>query len=102
MQDIIFYVAASETLGVVRDYANARNCSAPTFVRGVGVRLRLRLFASREEPEAYPMDKLKEIATWQWAMDNDFNESTALKLVADNHNIEVNSIKETIDDNTYT
>ena len=29
MQDLIFYVAANETLGAVRDYANMRNESAP-------------------------------------------------------------------------
>ena len=35
MQDVIFYVAAGETLGVVRDYANAKGVPPPTFVRGV-------------------------------------------------------------------
>ena len=29
MQDIVFYAAANETLGVVRDYANARKAPAP-------------------------------------------------------------------------
>ena len=35
MQYTIFYVAAYETLGVVRDNANAKNATAPTLVRGV-------------------------------------------------------------------
>lgn len=101
MQDAIFYVSASETLGTVRDYANAKNCSAPTFVRGVEVRLRMRLFASKEEPLPYPIEKLKAVATWQWAMDNDFNETTSVKLVADNSNITVSEVTEDIDGTEY-
>ena len=101
MQDAIFYVAAGETLGVVRDYANAKNASAPTFVRGVEVRLRMRLFASREEPLAYPIEKLQAVAAWQWAMDNDFNESTSVKLAGDNRNITVESVTEDIDGTEY-
>ena len=66
MQDAIFYVAAGETLGVVRDYANAKNVSAPTLVRGVSARLRMRIFARKEGPEPYPMDALADIVRWQW------------------------------------
>lgn len=101
MQDAIFYVAASETLGTVRDYANAKTCSAPTFVRGVEVRLRMRLFASREEPVAYPIEKLQAVAAWQWAMDNDFNEGTNVKLIGDNSNITVSEVTEDIDGTEY-
>jgi len=102
MQDAIFYVAAGETLGVVRDYANAKTCAAPTFVRGVEVRLRMRLFAGREEPVAYPMEKLQAIAAWQWAMDDDFSESTTPKLVGDNSNIEAAEVTETVDGTEYS
>lgn len=35
MQNIIFYIDAHETLGVVREYANAKSAAAPTLVRGV-------------------------------------------------------------------
>ena len=101
MQDAIFYVAAGETLGVVRDYANAKNVSPPTFVRGVEVRLRMRLFAGREEPVPYPVEKLEGIARWQWAMDSDFDEGTNAKLVGDSPNIEVSSITEDIDGTEY-
>lgn len=33
MQETIFYVAAGETLGSVRDFANAKSASPPTLVR---------------------------------------------------------------------
>ena len=48
MQDVIFYAAANETLGVIRDYVNAKNAPAPTLVRGVEVCLRIRLFAKSD------------------------------------------------------
>ena len=54
MQNTIFYVAANETLGVVRDYANAKNAAAPTLVRGVDACLKMRLFAKSDGPEPYP------------------------------------------------
>ena len=80
MQETIFYVAAGETLGVVRDYANAKTMPAPTLVRGVSARLRMRIFARKEGPEPYPMYALADIVRWQWAMDSDFNEATSYKL----------------------
>ncbi len=55
MQNTIFYVAANETLGVVRDYANAKNAAAPTLVRGVEACLKMRLFAKSDGPEPYPL-----------------------------------------------
>lgn len=102
MQDLVFYVAAGATLGVVRDYANARNCAAPTFVRGVKACLKMRLFANNDTPDPYPIDQLEAISGWEWAMDCDFSDSTALKLAGDNRHISVASVTETIDDTEYT
>ena len=48
MQETIFYVAAGETLGSVRDFANAKSSAPPTLVRSVSALLRMRLFAHRE------------------------------------------------------
>ena len=58
MQETIFYVAAGETLGSVRDFANAKTMPAPTLVRGVSALLRMRLFAHRDGLEPYPIDAL--------------------------------------------
>ena len=104
MQNTIFHVAANETLGVVRDFANAKTIAAPTLVRGVEVCLKMRLFAKREGMEPYPIESLADIATWQWAMDNDFSESTTYKLVGDNANIAVSQVTENFDgeEHTYT
>ena len=65
MQNTTFFVAANETLGVVRDYANAKTSAAPTLVRGVAVCLKMRLFAKREGLTAYPLAALSGIASWQ-------------------------------------
>ena len=77
MQETIFYVAAGETLGSVRDFANAKTMPAPMLVRGVSALLRMRLFANREGVEPYLVEVLSGIVRWQWAMDTDFNEATA-------------------------
>ena len=69
MQDLIFYVAANETLGAVRDYANMRNESAPTLVLGVSVCLRMRLFTERNVATPYPFSAFSGIAAWSWSMD---------------------------------
>lgn len=98
MQNIIFYVDAHETLGAVRDYANAKSAAAPTLVRGVEACLKIRLFASVSGPEPYPAAAFENVVSWQWAMDNDFNEATVYKLVGDNENITVGSVAENIDD----
>ena len=45
MQEIKVYVAASDSVGVIRDYANARTVTAPSLVRGVEACLKLRLFS---------------------------------------------------------
>ncbi len=102
MQETIFYVAAGETLGSVRDFANAKTMPAPTLVRGVSALLRMRLFAHRDGLEPYPVDALDGIVRWQWAMDTDFNEATAYKLQADNAAIEISEVADEIDGDEYT
>jgi len=37
MQNIKMYVAVEETVGKVRDYANAKSAAPPTIMRGVEV-----------------------------------------------------------------
>ena len=98
MQNTIFYVAAYETLGVVRDYANAKNATSPTLVHGVEACLKMRLFANRDGVEPYPVSALSNIVSWHWAMDNDFNESTSYKIIGDNGKISVSEIVEIIDE----
>lgn len=102
MQDIIFYVAAGETLGVVRDYANAHNESAPVLVRGVSVRLKMRLFAGLNMNTPYPITALGGIAAWNWNMDADFTPGTACKLTADPGAIEVHSVTDTVNGESLT
>lgn len=98
MQEIKIYVAANGALGVIRDYANAKGQSAPTLVRGCEVLLRLRLFANADGDTPYPIEQLQNIAAWQFVMDDDFDSKTAYKLVADNDNITVDTVTDTIDD----
>ena len=102
MQETIFYVAAGETLGSVRDFANAKSAAPPTLVRGVSALLRMRLFAHRDGLEPYPLEALDGIVRWQWAMDTDFNEATAYKLQADNANIGLAEVTDEIDGDEYT
>lgn len=94
MQNIIFYVAANETLGAVRDYANAKSVTPPTLVRGVEACLKMRLFAERDGSTPYPLATFAGITSWQWAMDNDFSEATAYKLIGDNGDITVGNVIE--------
>ncbi|MBS5532367.1 hypothetical protein KH017_16380 [bacterium] len=56
------------------------------------------MFANRDGMEAYSLAAFLNIVSWQWAMDDDFNEATSYKLVGDNGNILVRSVTETIDD----
>lgn len=104
MQNTTFYVAANETLGVVKDYANARTAAAPTLVRAVAAGLKIRLFRCRDGLEPYPMSAFANIVSWQWAMDTDFNATTGYKLIGDSGNITVGSVTERVDDEeiTYT
>ena len=97
MQNVKFYVAAPQTLGTVRDYANAKNESAPTLVRGCEVELKMRLFANSEGTAPYPMEQLDGIVSWQWAMDRDFNEATSYILEADHAHISASSVRDEVD-----
>ncbi len=89
MQDILFFATANETLATVRDYANAKTVPAPTLTKSVSVRLRLRLFADLNELDPVPIETFANIAAWAFVMDDDFNDETALKIVADNDQIDV-------------
>ncbi len=102
MQTMIFYINAVNTLGVVRDYANARNETAPTFTRGVGVCLKMRVFSSADTPDPYPIAELAAIPTWQFVMDDDFDSTSKYILVADHSNIAVATVTETINEVEYT
>lgn len=102
MQQFKIYVSAASAVGVVRDFVNARNEQLPALVRGVEAELQLRLFASQDGYEPYPIERLSNIASWQWVMDKDFNEETAYILVADNANIRAESVTEKVDDTEYT
>ncbi|MDD6336823.1 MAG: hypothetical protein PUC15_00360 [Lentisphaeria bacterium] len=102
MQDLIFYVAANETLGAVRDYANMRNESAPTLVLGVSACLRMRLFTERNVAMPYPISAFSGIAAWNWSMDGDYDRSTTCKLTADAGSITVHSVTDCINGETMT
>ena len=98
MQEIKIYVSAAGALGVIKDYANAKNVAAPTLVRGCEVLLKMRLFAGVEGELPYPIEELKSITAWQFVMDKDYNNTTPYLLEADNGNITVEHITETVDD----
>lgn len=100
MQDIVIYAAANETLGIVRDYANARNQAAPVLVLGVSVCLRIRLFTACEVATPYPISAFNGIADWLWNMDSDFDRSTTCKLAADADAISVHTVTDTINGET--
>ena len=102
MQDLIFYVAANETLGAVRDYANMRNESAPTLVLGVSVCLRMRLFTERNVATPYPIAAFSGIAAWNWSMDGDYDHTTTCKLTADAGSITVHSVTDSINGETMS
>ncbi len=100
MQDIVFYVAANETLGLVRDYANMHRADAPVLTIGVAVCLRMRLFADIEVSTPYPIASFSGITNWRWSMDADFDRSTACKLVADEDGISVHTVTDTVSGET--
>ena len=102
MQTLIFYVSAASTLGTVRDYANAKSGALPILTRAVGTTLKMRVFSSLDTPEAYPLEELLEIPSWQWVMDTDFDSSTNYILVADHDKISVSSATEMINGKEYT
>lgn len=100
MQDIVFYAAANETLGVVRNYANARKMPTPVLTLGVSVCLRMRLFSALDTAEPYPVAAFDDITDWQWRMDGDFDRDTTCKLVADANGISVHCVTDTINGET--
>lgn len=98
MQDILFYATANETLATVRDYANAKTVAAPTLTRSVSVRLLLRLFADTNDLDPVPVESFSAITAWAFVMDDDFDDTSTLKIVADNEAIDVTSETETTTD----
>ena len=94
MQEHIIYLDAHESVAVVRDEKNMRSLPPPTLVRGTACILKLRLFAERIGTTPYPIANLYDVVSWQWAMDSDFYDRSPYKLVADNPNIELNSVQE--------
>ena len=102
MQTLTFYVTADSTLGAVRDYANAKNASAPTLTRGVSACLKMRVFANAENADPYPLAELESIPSWQFVMDDDFDSSSNYILIADHNDISVQSVSEKINEVEYT
>ena len=100
----VFYVACGGVVGRVRDYANARDLAIPDLARGVGARLKLRLFAAADLADPYPLSELSNIAAWRFVLDDDFNSSTAPLIVADNSDIAVATVTDTIEESerSYT
>lgn len=98
MQNIIFYVSAAETLGIVRDSANAKNMPAPTLVLGAPVCLKMRVFSTVENPQQYPIAELQKIANWKFVMDSDFDKNTNYKLIQDAGSITVSEVTEEINE----
>lgn len=102
MQEYKIYVSATDSIGAIRDYANAKNASAPSLVRGVETCLKLRLFADSEGTTPYPIDSLRSINAWKWVMDKDYVETTNYILQADDAGITVDSVTEMVDGVEYT
>ena len=98
MQNITFYVSAAETLGIVRDSANAKNMPAPTLVLGAPVCLKMRVFSTVENPQQYPIAELQQIANWKFVMDSDFDKNTNYKLIQDEGSITVSEVTEEINE----
>ena len=87
MQEIQIYATANETVAAVRDSANAKNVAAPSFVLGVSAKLKLSLFADKNDTLPLAPSELANIVTWSFVMDTDFDVTTDYKVVADNANI---------------
>ena len=101
MQEIKVYVSAENSVGTLRDYANAKNQSAPPLVRDVDVLLKFRLFAAAGTIEPYPIEQLQEIKAWKFVMDRDFDNATQCIFQADNELITVSSVTDTVDGTEY-
>lgn len=102
MQEIKIYVSAAGVVGAIRDFANARSESAPSLVRGIETCLKLRLFATPDASEPYPIEQLAGVSAWKWVMDRDYSESTNYILQADNENITYSTVTENIDGTAYS
>lgn len=102
MQNLVMYSIADSTLGTVRDFANSRNLNAPIFTRGFSALIKLRLFSELEVTDPYPIELFDSIDSWQCVWDVDYDQSTNPILVADNANIFVHQVTETINENEYT
>ena len=102
MQDIVFYVAAKETHGIVRDSANANPLSAPDLVIGVSVCLKIRLFAACNVATPYPVASFVGVANWTWHMGADFDRDVPSLLVADAEDISVRTVTDTVDGQTMS
>lgn len=94
MQEIKIHCLANGVVGTYRDYLNASSAAAPTIVKGVEVLFSIRLFSRPSSPEPYDIDLLRNVVSWKFAMDKDFDESTSYILEADNASITLNSIEE--------
>ncbi|MBE6380036.1 MAG: hypothetical protein E7047_03820 [Lentisphaerae bacterium] len=100
MQKIIIYISAAETVGIVRDAANAKNIAPPVLIRGVATCLKLRLFANKNSLTPYDIADLTDIATWDFVFDHDFVETTTCVLKAEAEHIAVATITENDEDGT--
>lgn len=100
MQEIKIHCLANGVVGAYRDYLNASSASAPTIVKGVEVLFSIRLFARPNSPEPYNIELLRNVVSWKFAMDKDFDEATTYILEADNAGITLNAIEE--EGQTYT
>lgn len=95
MQEITIYVSAANSLGVIRDYANAQKMTAPSLMRGCEYKLRLRLFANAEGDTPYSISALQQVKSWQFVMDRDYDNTTANLLLANNASIAVATVEDT-------
>ena len=102
MQEIKVYVSAENSVGTLRDYANAKSQSAPPLVRDVDVVLKLRLFAATGSIEPYPIEQLQSVRAWKFVMDRDFDDKTQCIFQADDESITVAEVTDTVDETEYT
>ena len=94
MQDIVFYVAAGDALGICKDSYGNQTVAAPSIIRGGEVRLRMRLLAGDGTDTPLPVEPLLECVSWEWVMDSDWDDSTPSKLIADNASITVSDVED--------
>lgn len=100
MQDVILYVAADMPLGTVQDKTGGVAVRPPVLIRGVPVKLHIRLFSSMDGAEIYPAQAFSGVDSWSFVMDADYDNRTNCKIIADNENIELNTVKD--GDKNYT